>query len=71
MIIALVGIISYGILLWSIGRKIPGRLRKHKVTANYKTERNKSLVVLIYNFLLALLIIIVFLLIKSFIRGEL
>jgi len=65
-----VGIISYGILLWNIGRKIPGRIRKHKVITNYKLDRRKTLVVLIYNFLLALLIIIGFFLIKSFIWGE-
>ena len=65
----LLGITAYSALLWIIGRRIPGRLRKHSKRIDYCKKRVWT--VLVYYALLAILIIIAFILIKYMVRGEL
>jgi len=66
-----IGISVYFTLLWLVGRKIPGRLRKRKKSVDYISEGKKRRVIMIYNFILAMLIILGFLLIHGFTRGGL
>jgi len=66
-----IGLFVYCILLWGIGRKIPGRLKKHHIAEDYKSEKRKTRVILFYNIILAFLILLVFLMIQIITRGEL
>jgi len=67
----LIGVVTYCILLWAVGRKIPGRLKRRQPVSDYKNDRKKTWIILIYNVLLAFLLILGFLLIRSITRGEL
>lgn len=64
------GITTYSTLLWIIGWKVPGRPRR-QIPQDSKYCRRNTWIILIYKFLLAILVILVFLLIKSIARGEL
>lgn len=65
----LLGITAYSTLLWVTGWRIPGRLRKHNRQIDY--GRKKIWTVLVYNALLAFLIILSLMFIKYMVRGAL
>lgn len=69
--IMLLGIAVYSILLWVIGLRIPGRPRKNhrQDDSNYRNRR--AWIVLGYYIPLAILIILVFTIIKFMVRGDL
>lgn len=65
------GILAYFILLWAIGRKVPGRLKKRSVSQNYKSAEKMTGFFLIYLILLLFLIVTGYIVIKSFTGGDL
>lgn len=65
------GIATYSILLWVLGRSVPGRLRKHQKQSEEKYINRKVWIVWGYYFLLAFLIILGLIIIRYAIRGGL
>lgn len=69
--ILFIGIMTYCILLWCIGRKIPGSFKKHLLPQEYKYDRKKRRVIIVYYFILTVFTAFVFLFIKILTGGEL
>jgi hypothetical protein len=67
----ILGITAYSILLWVIGRGIPGRARRHQNQLANRYVKHKAWIILGYHFVLLLLIMLGFILIKYMVRGEL
>ena len=65
----LLGITVYCTLLWVLGWRMPGRLRKKYKRVDY--SKKNAWTVLVYNLLLSLLIILSFLLNRYMVRGGL
>lgn len=66
----LLGMTAYSILLWIVGRRIPGRLRRQHKRTDYRGDRYKPIIILGYYILLAFLIILGFVFLKYMIWGE-
>lgn len=67
----LLGIAAYSVLLWILGRRMPGRLRRDRKKSNGRYGKNKEWFALGYHLILAILIFLVFICIKYMVRGEL
>lgn len=68
LFILLLGITAYIILLYAVGMRMPGRLRRHQKKFDNSNKR-KTWIVLGYNVLLVFIIILSYLLIKYTVRG--
>lgn len=66
----ILGITAYSALLWIIGRRVPGRLRRQHRRADYRGERYKVLIIWVFYIFLAFLIIFGFVFLKYMIWGE-
>lgn len=65
------GATAYSFLLWVIGRRMPGRLRKNHRQVDNKYNNKKVLIVVGYYILLGIIILFGSLFIKYMVRGDL